>query len=168
MGGFSGLRASAKNKCARSRRILVRVQGASVSAYLWICAVGCNAVDGPKDKPDCVFIFCRGPYRALKDYRAINSVGECHPHTVEVRGSNPRSPTTLKLRGISQIGGSLFSWKLGQNPSQILANRIKNSGWCALNAQRRSGFCYVTSSPCSGRKIGIPTFFMYFSRFQEN
>ena len=24
---------------------------------------------------------------------AINSVGECHPHTVEVRGSNPRSPT---------------------------------------------------------------------------
>ena len=25
--------------------------------------------------------------------RAINSVGECHPHTVEVTGSSPVSPT---------------------------------------------------------------------------
>jgi len=33
-----GLRVSAKNKCARLRRILVRIQGASTSAYLWICA----------------------------------------------------------------------------------------------------------------------------------
>jgi len=36
-------------------------QGASAYAYLWICAGGCNAVDGPKDKPDGVFILCRGP-----------------------------------------------------------------------------------------------------------
>jgi hypothetical protein len=44
------------------RRILVRIQGASASAYLWICAGGCNVVDGPKDKQGCVFIFYRGPY----------------------------------------------------------------------------------------------------------
>jgi two-component system cell cycle sensor histidine kinase/response regulator CckA len=37
------------------------MQGASVSAYWWICAGGCNAADGPKDKPDGVCIFCRGP-----------------------------------------------------------------------------------------------------------
>ena len=56
------VRVSAKNKCARLRRILVRIQGAFASAYLWICAGGCNAVDEPKAKQDCVFIFCRGPY----------------------------------------------------------------------------------------------------------
>ena len=28
--------------------------------------------------------------------RAINSVGECHLHTVEVTGSNPVSPTTFE------------------------------------------------------------------------
>jgi len=55
------LRVSEKNKCTRLRRILVRVQGASASAYLWICAGGCNAVDGPKDKPEGEFIFYRGP-----------------------------------------------------------------------------------------------------------
>ncbi len=26
--------------------------------------------------------------------RAVNSAGECHPHTVEVAGSNPAPPTT--------------------------------------------------------------------------
>jgi len=55
------LRVSEKNKCARFRRILVRMQGASACAYWWICAGGCNTADGPKDKPDGVFIFCRGP-----------------------------------------------------------------------------------------------------------
>ena len=34
--------------------------------YLWICAGGCNAVDRPKDKPDGVFIFFRGPYNGYK------------------------------------------------------------------------------------------------------
>ena len=29
---------------------------------LVICASGCNAANGPKDKPDGVFIFCQGPY----------------------------------------------------------------------------------------------------------
>ena len=28
-------------------------------------------------------------------YRAVNSAGECHPHTVEVAGSNPAPPTIL-------------------------------------------------------------------------
>jgi hypothetical protein len=37
------------------------MQDASACAYLWICAGGCNAVDGPKDKPDGVFIFFRDP-----------------------------------------------------------------------------------------------------------
>ena len=45
--------------------------------------------------------------------RAINSVGECHPHTVEVRGSNPRSPTRLKIKGFPKIRKSLFSLKIG-------------------------------------------------------
>ena len=43
------------------RRILVRIQGASASAYFWICAGGCNAVDGPKDKQNGGYIFGRGP-----------------------------------------------------------------------------------------------------------
>jgi len=54
-------RVSEKNKFARSRRILVRMQGAPASAYGDICACGCNAAEGPKDKPDGVFIFCRDP-----------------------------------------------------------------------------------------------------------
>jgi hypothetical protein len=33
-------------------RILVCIQGTSAGAYWWICAGGCNAVDGPKDKKD--------------------------------------------------------------------------------------------------------------------
>ena len=28
---------------------------------------------------------------------AVNSAGECHPHTVEVGGSNPPPPTTNKI-----------------------------------------------------------------------
>jgi len=36
-----------------------RIQSAYTSAHWWICAGGCNAVDEPKDKPDCVFIFSR-------------------------------------------------------------------------------------------------------------
>ena len=39
--------------------------------------------------------------------RAINSVGECHPHTVEVRGSNPRSPT-IKNQGATGYTVALF------------------------------------------------------------
>jgi hypothetical protein len=49
-----------KNRYAGLRRILVRMQGAFASAYWWICAGGCNAADGPKDKSGGVFIFCRG------------------------------------------------------------------------------------------------------------
>jgi len=55
------IRGSEKNKSARLRRILVRIQGASTGAYWWICAGGCNAVDGPKDKQDGGCIFFRGP-----------------------------------------------------------------------------------------------------------
>jgi hypothetical protein len=58
---FDNLRVSAKNKYARLRRILVRMQGAFASAYWWICAGECNAVDGPKDKQGGGCIFCRGP-----------------------------------------------------------------------------------------------------------
>ena len=47
-------------------------QGASTSAYLWICAGGCNAVDGPKDKKDCVIIFCRGPDISTASFFASN------------------------------------------------------------------------------------------------
>jgi hypothetical protein len=36
-------------------------------------------------------------YYSIKLYvgiiRAVNSAGECHPHTVEVAGSNPAPPT---------------------------------------------------------------------------
>jgi len=69
------VRASAKNKCTRLRRILVRMQGASASAYLWICAGGCNTADGPKDKLDCVFIFFRGPKHGLLPFRSPLSAG---------------------------------------------------------------------------------------------
>jgi hypothetical protein len=31
--------------------------------------------------------------------RALNSAVECHPHTVEVIGSNPIAPTTLQYCG---------------------------------------------------------------------
>jgi len=55
------LRVSEKNKSARLRPILVRIQGAFASAYLWICAGGCNEVDGPKEKQDGGCIFFRGP-----------------------------------------------------------------------------------------------------------
>ena len=33
----------------------------------------------------------------ITHYRAVNSVGECHLHTVEVTGSNPVPPTTQFL-----------------------------------------------------------------------
>ena len=42
------LRVAAINNCARLRRVLVRLQGASAGAR--ICAGECNAVGGPKDK----------------------------------------------------------------------------------------------------------------------
>ena len=58
------VRVAEKNRYAIMRRILVRIQGASASAYLWICAGGCNAVDVPKDKQGGGVIFCRGPKRS--------------------------------------------------------------------------------------------------------
>jgi hypothetical protein len=36
---------------------------------------------------------------------AVNSAGECHPHTVEVVGSNPTPPTTK----INKLGDSIES-----------------------------------------------------------
>ena len=39
--------------------------------------------------------------------RAINSVGECHLHTVEVTGSNPVSPTQKEI-GILIFFKNLF------------------------------------------------------------
>ena len=47
---------------------------------------------------------CRGAKKLICGYRnerAVNSAGECHPHTVEVTGSNPVSPMkdTLALPG---------------------------------------------------------------------
>jgi hypothetical protein len=47
----NNLRLSEINKSNGLRRILVRLQGASAGAYR-ICAGGCHAADGPKDKQD--------------------------------------------------------------------------------------------------------------------
>ena len=48
-----------------------------------------------------------------KTDRAVNSAGECHPHTVEVVGSNPTPPTTLiKSRGYHVYGAPLFCDKI--------------------------------------------------------
>ena len=57
-----------------------------------------------KIRPSCgVAIFCLEKGSALGYYRdksgAVNSVGECYLHTVEVTGSNP-VPPTIKTKGL--------------------------------------------------------------------
>jgi hypothetical protein len=44
--------------------------------------------------------------------RAVNSAGECHPHTVEVAGSNPVPPTTDN-QGVMLHGITFFSFGIG-------------------------------------------------------
>ena len=38
---------------------------------------------------------------------AVNSAVECHPHTVEVTGSNP-VPPTMQIQGVTDIGRGPF------------------------------------------------------------
>ena len=42
-------------------------------------------------------------------FRAVNSAGECHPHTVEVEGSNPSPPTIEKSRIVNVLKWYTFT-----------------------------------------------------------
>jgi hypothetical protein len=46
-----------------------------------------------------------------KQPRAVNSAVECHPHTVEVTGSNPVPPTS-KFQGLRTLTVTPFSFLL--------------------------------------------------------
>ena len=59
-----------------------------------------------KKKLDALFTVC---YIIRTIRRAVNSAGECHPHTVEVAGSNPVPPTIKKIkRGYGYIRSPFF------------------------------------------------------------
>ena len=48
-------------------------------------------------------------YRVILNLWAVNSGVECHPHTVEVAGSNP-APPTKEIKGLRFLAVPLFSF----------------------------------------------------------
>jgi hypothetical protein len=64
-----------------------------------------------KKKLDAIFTVC---YTIRTIRRAVNSAGECHPHTVEVAGSNPVPPTIKKSRGATDISVAPFLFSARQ------------------------------------------------------
>ena len=47
-------------------------------------------------------------YKEKRLFRAVNSAVECHPHTVEVTGSNP-VPPTMQIQGVTDFDRDPFS-----------------------------------------------------------
>ena len=63
-----------------------------------------------------------GLYHCQAKPRAVNSAVECHPHTVEVTGSNPVPPTS-KFKGLRLMTVAPFPFRR-PNGAQLLQNQI--------------------------------------------
>lgn len=60
--------------------------------------------------------------------RAINSVGECHPHTVEATGSNPVSPNFSKAPEDFVLPGPFCLHCLAFSTAAEMG--VKEGGYC--------------------------------------
>ena len=59
---------------------------------------------------------------------ALNSAVECHPHTVEVIGSNPIAPTTHRIQAVRKLFGILrVDYKFLLAPGLVRGNITESS-----------------------------------------
>src|SRR5882757_9196336 len=68
-------------------------------------------------RTECPTVDGNGGHCLNRKQWALNSAVECHPHTVEVVGSNPTAPTTLKI----STQHSALSNSSRHYPSPVLA-----------------------------------------------